>query len=76
MSTISYRRSLQTSKQTISRISKNEIYAFFLCLWSIFALLDPDPDCNPDPDTDPRAPLTPDPNTDLDPQHWIKHESR
>jgi hypothetical protein len=35
---------------------------FFLFLWVIFALLEPDSD------TDPGTPLNPDP----DPQHWFK----
>jgi hypothetical protein len=37
--------------------------AFFQCLWVIFALLDPDQDCE-----SPGIPLNPDP----DPQHWFK----
>jgi hypothetical protein len=43
-------------KRTAST-SKNNFFSFFLCLWVIFALLDPD--------TDPGTPL----NTDPDPQH-------
>ncbi len=43
---------------------------FYLRLWVIFALLDPDPD----PDTDPGTPLNPDPirihNTGFNP--WTK----
>jgi hypothetical protein len=39
----SYRRSLQLSIKTFST-SKHEISKFFLFLWVIFALLDPDPD--------------------------------
>jgi hypothetical protein len=30
-------------------------------LWVIFAILDPDPDLNPDPVPDPATPLNPDP---------------
>jgi hypothetical protein len=45
-------------KRTSSN-SKNKISNFFLCLWVIFALVDPDPD------TDPGTPLNP------DPQHWM-----
>jgi hypothetical protein len=43
---------------------------FFLCLWVIFALLDPDPDSD-GPDTDPGTPLNLDTDTDPDPQHWL-----
>ncbi len=45
-------------KRTTST-SKMKIFNFFLCLWVIFALLDPDPD------TDPGTPFYP------DPQHWV-----
>jgi hypothetical protein len=49
----SYRRSLQLSKEVIQHF-KTRTFKFFLLLWVIFALLDPDPDpltrLNPDPD--------------------------
>ncbi len=46
----SYRRSLQLSKEAIQHLNMN-FYKFFLLLWVIFALLDPDPltRLNPDP---------------------------
>ncbi len=48
----SYRRSLQLSKEAIQHF-KTWTFNFFLLLWVIFALLDPDPDpltrLNPDP---------------------------
>jgi hypothetical protein len=39
----SYRRSLQLSKEAIQHF-KHELLIFFLLLWVIFSLLDPDPD--------------------------------
>jgi hypothetical protein len=41
-------------------LQKIKFINFFLCLWVILAL--PNPDCNPDPDTDPETPLNPDPD--------------
>jgi hypothetical protein len=40
-------------------LQKVKFFNFFLCLWVIFAILDPDPD------TDPGTPFYP------DPQHWV-----
>jgi len=49
----SYRRSLQLSKEAIQHFKTWTLTNFFLLLWVIFALLDPDPDpqsrLNPDP---------------------------
>jgi hypothetical protein len=44
-------------------LRKISFFNFFLCLWVILALLDPD--CESDPDTDPGTPLNPDPDTAL-----------
>ncbi len=40
----SYRRSLQLSKENNQYFKKLNLLTFFLFLWVIFALLDPDPD--------------------------------
>jgi hypothetical protein len=40
----SYKRSLQLSKENIQHFKKMKIINFFLFLWVIFALLEPDPD--------------------------------
>jgi len=47
-------------KREHKALQKIKCVNFFLCLWVIFALLDPD--------TDPGTPLNPDP----DPEHWKK----
>ncbi len=39
-----YRRSLQPSKENIQYLKTWKFWTFFLFLWVIFALLDPDPD--------------------------------
>jgi hypothetical protein len=41
----SYRRSLQLPKENIQHLKKIKFINFFLFLWVIFAILDPDPDC-------------------------------
>ncbi len=41
----SYRRSLQPSKENIQHFKIWNLFTFFLFLWVIFSLLDPDPDC-------------------------------
>ncbi len=48
----SYRRSLQLSKEAIPTLQNMNFSKFFLLLWLIFALLDPDPDAESG-DTDP-----------------------
>jgi hypothetical protein len=40
----SYRRSLHPSKENIQHFQNMKFLDFFLVLWVIFALLDPDPD--------------------------------
>ena len=40
----SYRKSLHPSKENIQYLQNIKILDFFLFLWVIFALLDPDPD--------------------------------
>jgi hypothetical protein len=60
-----------SSQKRPSNTSKHELYNFFLLLWVIFALLDPDPDseCG---STDPiESGFNPDPDTDPDPQPWF-----
>ncbi len=48
-----------------------KILDFFLFLWVIFALLDPDPqfECGSDPD--PATQINADPDTDPDPKPWL-----
>ncbi len=48
------------NKNWRKKIQKN-LLTFFLFLWVIFVLLEPDPDCESDPDTEPGTPLSPDP---------------
>jgi hypothetical protein len=50
-------------------LQKIKFITFFLCLWVISALLDPD--CESDPNTDLGTPLNPDPDSNPDPQHWL-----
>jgi hypothetical protein len=53
-----------------------KIQYFFLFLWVIFALLDPDPDpqfvCGSDPDLAAQINADPDPDTDRDLQPWFR----
>ncbi len=55
----SYRRSLQPSKENIQHFETWKFWTFFLFLWVIFALLDPDPN-----------PLT---RLNPDPKHWLPY---
>jgi hypothetical protein len=62
----SYKRSLQLSKENIQHFKNMKFINFFLLMWVIFALLDPDPDSEcgsgstdliesrSNPDTDPK----------------------
>jgi hypothetical protein len=66
----SYKKRLQLSKKRTSSTSKHEISKFFLLLWVIFALLDPDPDYEyGSGSTDP---IESGSNSDPDPQPWEK----
>jgi hypothetical protein len=49
-----------------------KILNFFLFLWVIFALMDPDPDPQLNADPDPATQI----NADLDPKPWIVFLSR
>ncbi len=41
---LSYKRSIQLSKENIQHLKTTNFFIFFLLLWIIYALLDPDPD--------------------------------
>jgi hypothetical protein len=60
-------------KREHPELQKMKVINFLLCLWVIFALLDPDPIANPDTDTGNRDPIesgsNPDSDPDPDPQH-------
>ncbi len=62
----SYRRSLQLSKEAIQHFKTWTLTNFFLLLWVIFALLDPDPESGSG-STDP---IESGSNPDPDPQPW------
>ncbi len=62
----SYRRSLHHSKENIQHFKIRNFLSFFLFLWVIFALLDPDQVPNPDPLT------WFNPAPDPDSKHWIR----
>jgi hypothetical protein len=62
----SFRRSLQPSKENIQHFKKMKFINFFL-LWVIFALLDPDSDCESGYGS--KDPTESGSNPDPDPQH-------
>ncbi len=62
----SYRRSLQLSKEAIQHFKTWTFTNFFLLLWVIFALLDPDPDS----ESGSTGPIESGSNPDPDPKPW------
>ncbi len=55
-------------------LQKIKFVNFFLCLWVIFALLNPDPDCEFESES--RDPIKSGSNPDPDPQHGFPSEKR
>ncbi len=66
---LSYRRSLQPSKENIQNFKKIKIYNFFQFLWVMFALLDPGPDCESGSGYGFRGTIESGSNPAPDPQH-------
>ncbi len=64
----SYRRSLQLSKENIQHFKNMKFFNFFLLLWVIFALLDPDSESGSTDPIESGSNWDPDP----DPQPWKK----
>jgi hypothetical protein len=62
-------------KREHSVLQKIKFINCFLFFWAIFALLDPDPNCESESGYGAKDPIesgsSPDSDTDPDPQHWV-----
>ncbi len=66
----SYRKSLQLSKEAIQHFKTWTFTNFFLLLWVIFGLLDPDPDSESGSGSTGPIEYRSNPDTDPDPKPW------
>ncbi len=58
-------------RENIQHFKKRNLLIFFMFLWVIFALLDPDPDCEFGSWYGSRDTIESGSNPDTDPQHWL-----